>query len=41
MGFLMVGWVAVACFGAVYWERIAEADVVLAVEAAEAPLGQR
>ena len=31
-GFLMTGWVGVACFGAVYWERIADEEVVLAVE---------
>jgi hypothetical protein len=32
VGFLMIGWVAVACFGAVYWERVAEEDVVLGLE---------
>ena len=32
VGFLMTGWVGVACFGAVYWERIADEEVVLAVE---------
>jgi uncharacterized BrkB/YihY/UPF0761 family membrane protein len=33
VGFLMIGWVMVACFGAVYWERIAPENVVLDVEA--------
>lgn len=32
MGVLMIGWVGVACFGAVYWERIADEKVVLEVE---------
>lgn len=36
VGILMLGWVAVACFGAVYWERIAAEDLVLAVESDEA-----
>ncbi len=32
VGFLMLGWVMVACLGAVYWERIADENVVLEVE---------
>jgi uncharacterized BrkB/YihY/UPF0761 family membrane protein len=37
VGVQMTGWVGVACFGAVYWERIASEDVVLAVEGEALP----
>jgi len=40
VGLMMTGWVAVACFGAVYWERIAQQEVVLAVEGGASTSGE-